>query len=57
MENSMTLSRLADLQAWVEHGGLGVDRTISISDFVSHLNRAFNNNNPAAYAIPGTSVS
>jgi uncharacterized protein len=52
IETPATLERLAQLQNWAEHANFGIDRTISIVEFVRHLNRAFNNNSPAAYQIP-----
>lgn len=52
METSIALERLAELQQWVEKSNLGIDRTISIVEFVRHLNRAFNRNSPEAYKIP-----
>lgn len=52
MESPPALERIAELQQWVEKSHLGVDRTISIVDFIRHINRAFNKNDPSAYAIP-----
>jgi predicted RND superfamily exporter protein len=52
IETPDTLERLGELQSWAERSGLGIDRTISIVEFVKHLNRAFNNNSADAYRIP-----
>ncbi len=56
IEDSDTLRRIAELQAFAEQkkdaGGQGIDRTISIVDFIKHLNRAFNDNDPRHYALP-----
>ncbi len=52
LEDPVALQRLAEFQEWVEKSNLGIDRTISIADFVRHLNRAFNENRPDAYSIP-----
>ncbi|MEP7270970.1 MAG: MMPL family transporter [Acidobacteriota bacterium] len=52
MESPLALERLAAFQEWVEKSNLGIDRTISVADFVRHLNRAFNNNRSESYTIP-----
>lgn len=56
MEDPRVLGRIAELQSFAESqrgiDGQGIDRTISIVDFVRHLNRAFHDNDPQHYAIP-----
>jgi predicted RND superfamily exporter protein len=56
MEDPKTLERIAELQSFAESrrgdDGQGIDRTISVVDFVKHLNRAFHDNDPQHYAIP-----
>src|SRR5262245_10555265 len=56
IENSNTLKRIAELQAFAEGlpktNGQGIDRTLSVVDFVKHLNRAFHDNDPQYYSIP-----
>jgi hypothetical protein len=60
IETHGALSRIAALQEWTEglgrdskrSGGELIDRTLSVADFVKHLNRAFNNGDPQAYKIP-----
>jgi uncharacterized protein len=56
MEEPKTLERIAELQAFAEtqkeSGGQGIDRTISVVDFVKHLNRAYHDNDPQHYTIP-----
>ncbi len=57
------LERISRLQAWAEQEGNGrepgapvtspgIDRTLSVADFIKHINRAFHNNDSAAYRIP-----
>jgi uncharacterized protein len=56
MEDPKLLGRIAELQSFAESqrgiDGQGIDRTISIVDFVKHLNRAFHDNDPQHYSIP-----
>jgi uncharacterized protein len=56
MEEPQTLEKLAELQAFAESqgesGGQGIDRTISVADFVKHLNRAYHDNDQQHYTIP-----
>ncbi len=56
IENPHTLQRIAELQTFAEKqrglSGLGIDRTISVADFVKHINRAFHDNDPQHYSIP-----
>jgi hypothetical protein len=56
IENPDVLQRIAELQAFAEKHkdatGQGIDRTLSVVDFVKHLNRAFNDNDPRHYSIP-----
>jgi uncharacterized protein len=56
LEDPKTLERMAELQSFAESrrgsDGQGIDRTISVVDFVKHLNRAFHDNDPQHYAIP-----
>jgi predicted RND superfamily exporter protein len=56
MEDPRRLERIAELQSFAEQqrgtDGQGIDRTISVVDFVKHLNRAFHDNDPQHYAIP-----
>jgi predicted RND superfamily exporter protein len=56
IEKPDVLERIAQLQAFAETrkapGGQGVDRSLSVADFIKHLNRAFNGNDPKQYAIP-----
>ncbi|MFN7944094.1 MAG: MMPL family transporter [Blastocatellia bacterium] len=52
VEDAQTLSRIAQLQQWAESGSRGMDHTLSIVDFLRHLNRAFHGNDPQQYAIP-----
>jgi predicted RND superfamily exporter protein len=62
-ESPVVLENISRLQAWAEHEGNGkepsasstapgIDRTLSVADFVKHINRAFHNNDAAEYAIP-----
>jgi hypothetical protein len=56
IENPETLGKIAELQAFAEQrkdaSGQGIDRTISVVDFIRHLNRAFNDNDPQKYSVP-----
>ncbi len=61
IEEPQTLKRIAELQAWAEGAGAqgshvvgshGIDHTLSIVDFIRHLNRAFHDNDQQYYAIP-----
>lgn len=52
VEAAPTLDRIAQLQRWAESGSRGMDHTLSIVDFLRHLNRAFHGNDPRQYAIP-----
>lgn len=56
IEKPYVLERIAQLQAFAETrkgpNGQGVDRSLSVADFIKHLNRAFNGNDPKQYAIP-----
>jgi uncharacterized protein len=56
IENSHTLRRIAELQAFAEEqrdpSSQGIDHTISVADFVKHINRAFHDNDPQHYSIP-----
>jgi uncharacterized protein len=56
IENSHTLRRIAELQAFAEEqrdpSSQGIDHTISVVDFVKHINRAFHDNDPQHYSIP-----
>ncbi len=56
IESSETLRRIAEFQAFAEQqkdqSGQGVDRTLSVADFIKHLNRAFNGNHPQSYVVP-----
>jgi len=56
IEKPDVLERIAQLQAFAETRkglhGQGVDRSLSVADFIKHLNRAFNGNDPKQYAIP-----
>lgn len=56
METPDVLRRIAQLQEFAEQrknpGGQGIDRALSIVDFVKTLNRAFHNNDPGYYSIP-----
>jgi len=50
------LRRIAELQLFAEQyknpNGQGIDRALSVADFVKHLNRAFHGNDLQYYAIP-----
>ena len=52
IEDPATLKRIAELQAFAENNGRGMDHTLSVVDFLKHVNRAFHNNDPQSYAIP-----
>lgn len=56
VETPDVLRRIAELQDFAEHhkapNGQGIDRALSVVDFIKHLNRAFHGNDPQAYAIP-----
>lgn len=56
IETPDVLERISQLQAFAETrkkpNGQGVDRSLSVADFIKHLNRAFNGNDPKQYAIP-----
>ena len=56
IEKPDVLERIAKLQAFAETrkdpSGQGVDRSLSVADFIKHLNRAFNGNDPKHYSIP-----
>jgi len=56
IENPDVLNRIAELQKYVEQhknpAGQGIDRSLSVVDFIKHLNRAFHNNHSQDYAIP-----
>src|SRR5581483_1254957 len=45
IEEPQTLRRIEQFQQWAERGGLGMDHTLSVVDFLKHLNRAFHDNN------------
>lgn len=55
IEDARVLERIAELQAFAERQtaqGQGIDRSLSVADFVKHLNRAFNHNDEQFYRIP-----
>jgi predicted RND superfamily exporter protein len=56
LEEPQELNRLIALQQYLEQpvkqGGLGIDRTLSVADFMRHLNRAFHDNRADYYVIP-----
>jgi predicted RND superfamily exporter protein len=56
VEKPDVLRRIAELQAFAERHrnstGQGIDRALSVVEFIKHLNRAFNRNDPRHYAIP-----
>lgn len=52
LESPQALERLEQLQRWTETSNLGIDRTISIVDFVRHLNRAFQGTSSGSDALP-----
>jgi predicted RND superfamily exporter protein len=55
IEDADVLRRIDELQAFAEkqsQPGAGIDRTLSVVDFVKHLNRAFHQNEASHYVIP-----
>ncbi len=56
VENPDTLRKIAELQSFAETrrnaNGQGVDRALSVTDFVKHVNRAFHDNDPLHYDVP-----
>jgi len=56
IEKPEVLGRIAELQGFAETrknaDGQGVDRTISVVDFVKHVNRAFHDNDARHYDVP-----
>jgi uncharacterized protein len=61
IETPEALRRIAELQAFAETrknaDGQGVDRALSVVDFVKHVNRAFHDNDARYYDLPsGESV-
>jgi predicted RND superfamily exporter protein len=56
LEDPTSLNRIIALQQYLEspvaQGGLGIDRTLSVADFIRHSHRAFNGNRPEFYSIP-----
>jgi uncharacterized protein len=56
IETPETLRRIAELQAFAETrrnaDGQGVDRALSVVDFVKHVNRAFHDNDARYYGLP-----
>jgi len=56
IETPEVLRRLAELQSFAETrrnaNGQGVDRTLSVVDFVKHVNRAFHDNDQRYYDLP-----
>ena len=57
IETPNVLRRIEALQAFAEKqrddaSGQRIDRTLSVADFVKHLNRAFHNNDPKFEAVP-----
>jgi uncharacterized protein len=56
IEAPEVLRRIAELQSFAETrrnaNGQGVDRTLSVADFVKHVNRAFHDNDPRHYELP-----
>jgi len=56
IETPEVLGRIAELQSFAETrrnaNGQGVDRTLSVVDFVKHVNRAFHDNDPRYYDLP-----
>ncbi|HEY8459352.1 MAG TPA: MMPL family transporter, partial [Blastocatellia bacterium] len=56
IETTEVLRRIAELQAFAETrknaDGQGVDLTLSVVDFVKHVNRAFHDNDARHYDIP-----
>jgi hypothetical protein len=56
IETPEVLRRIAELQSFAETrksaNGQGVDRTLSVVDFVKHVNRAFHDNDQRHYDLP-----
>jgi predicted RND superfamily exporter protein len=56
IETPEVLRRIAELQSFAETrksaNGQGVDRTLSVVDFVKHVNRAFHDNDQRHYELP-----
>src|SRR5262249_42201756 len=56
IEKPGVLRRIAELQAFAETRknakGAGVDRALSVVDFVKHVNRAFHDNDARYYDLP-----
>ncbi|HEU0177860.1 MAG TPA: MMPL family transporter [Blastocatellia bacterium] len=56
IETPEVLRRIAELQAFAETrknvDGQGVDRALSVVDFVKHVNRAFHDNDERYYDVP-----
>jgi uncharacterized protein len=56
IETPEVLRRIAELQAFAETrknaDGQGVDRTLSVVEFVKHVNRAFHDNDARYYDLP-----
>jgi predicted RND superfamily exporter protein len=56
IERPDVLRRIAELQSFAETlekaDGQGVDRTLSVVDFVKHINRAFHDNDARYYDVP-----
>ena len=56
IETPEVLRRIAELQSFAETrksaSGQGVDRTLSVVDFVKHVNRAFHDNDQRHYDLP-----
>jgi predicted RND superfamily exporter protein len=54
-EDPRVLQRLAELQSYTEQlstKGYGIAKTLSVVDFLKHLNRAFHQNEDQYYALP-----
>jgi uncharacterized protein len=60
-EKPEALRRIAELQSFAESrrnaNGQGVDRTLSVVDFVKHVNRAFHDNDSRHYDLPSDESS
>jgi predicted RND superfamily exporter protein len=55
IESPDLLRRIEALQQFAEGQGAGgqrIDRALTVTDFVKHINRAFHDNDPQAYVIP-----
>ncbi len=56
IEKPNVLERIAELQAFAEQhkdaSGQGIDRALSVVDFIKHLNRAFHDDDLRHYSIP-----